>query len=314
MLMIGGVAGAQYGAKAGQRLRGEQLRALLAILVLAVALRLGFDLFVRPPLALLADLGGLTMRPTGLIAALTLAALSLLAAPAGAQQPSQNPIPESIQIGLSTNRVEITADFSGADLTIFGSLENADPLISRQGRYDVIVVLEGPAQSVVVRRKDRFLGMWINMESETFVNVPVSYSVATTRPPQDITDPNSYKQLALGANNLHIEPLDKDGNPATVQEFRQALRERKTATGLFSIRVGGVEFLSQSLFRASLPLSPNVPVGTHGARVPVPQRPVHQGKFGAAHHRQVGLRGSHRASFASTTACSTACSPWRWPC
>jgi uncharacterized membrane protein YfcA len=48
MLMVGGVAGAQYGAKAGQRLRGEQLRALLALLVLAVALRLGFDLFVRP--------------------------------------------------------------------------------------------------------------------------------------------------------------------------------------------------------------------------------------------------------------------------
>jgi uncharacterized membrane protein YfcA len=49
LLMIGGVAGAQYGAKAGQKLRGEQLRALLALLVLAVALRLGFDLFVRPP-------------------------------------------------------------------------------------------------------------------------------------------------------------------------------------------------------------------------------------------------------------------------
>jgi uncharacterized protein len=48
MLMVGGVAGAQYGAKAGQRLRGEQLRALLALLVLAVALRLAFDLLVRP--------------------------------------------------------------------------------------------------------------------------------------------------------------------------------------------------------------------------------------------------------------------------
>jgi uncharacterized membrane protein YfcA len=45
---VGGVAGAQYGAKASQRLRGEQLRALLAILVLAVAGRLAFDLFVEP--------------------------------------------------------------------------------------------------------------------------------------------------------------------------------------------------------------------------------------------------------------------------
>ncbi|KQZ82823.1 permease [Mesorhizobium sp. Root157] len=49
LLMIGGVAGAQYGAKAGQKLRGEQLRALLALLVLAVALRLAVDLFITPP-------------------------------------------------------------------------------------------------------------------------------------------------------------------------------------------------------------------------------------------------------------------------
>jgi len=48
LLMIGGVIGAQYGARAGQKLRGEQLRLLLALLVLAVALRLAFGLFVRP--------------------------------------------------------------------------------------------------------------------------------------------------------------------------------------------------------------------------------------------------------------------------
>lgn len=48
LLMVGGVAGAQYGARVGQRLRGEQLRALLALLVLSVALRLAYDLFARP--------------------------------------------------------------------------------------------------------------------------------------------------------------------------------------------------------------------------------------------------------------------------
>lgn len=182
----------------------------------------------------------------------------------GPQQLAPNP--ETIQIGLSTNRVTITADFRGADLTIFGSVDNSDPLVARQGRYDIIVVLEGPAQDVVVRRKDRVLGVWVNMQSETFTNVPVSYSVATTRMPQDITDPNSYKRLSLGADNLHIEPLDRTDPPLTIDEFRQALRDRKAAAGLFNMRIGGVEFLSQSLFRASLPLSPNVPVGTHKAR------------------------------------------------
>ena len=48
VLMVGGVIGAQYGVKVGQKLRGEQLRALLGALVLMVALRLAFNLFVTP--------------------------------------------------------------------------------------------------------------------------------------------------------------------------------------------------------------------------------------------------------------------------
>ena len=174
--------------------------------------------------------------------------------------------PESIQIGLSTDRVSITSDFAGTNLTIFGALDNEDPLVNRQGRYDVIVVLEGPARPVVVRKKTRVLGMWINTQSETFVNVPISYSVATTRMWQDITAPASYRQMALGADYLTITPLHRDGSPATIEEFTQALRDRKKATGLYSERIGGVQFLSQSLFRATLHLAPNVPVGTHRAR------------------------------------------------
>lgn len=173
--------------------------------------------------------------------------------------------PESIQIGLSTDHVRITADFSGADLTIFGSVDNADPAMARQGRYDVVVVLEGPARPIVVRRKDRVLGMWINTEAETFVNVPMSYSVATTRVYQDIADPDSYRRLSLGANNIYLEPANRD-DPLTVSEFTTALRARKTVSGLYSERMGDVQFLSQTLFRATLTLPPNVPVGTHKAR------------------------------------------------
>ncbi|MDX8468157.1 TIGR02186 family protein [Mesorhizobium sp. VK23B] len=200
------------------------------------------------------------LRAFAVASFLSLAATAL---PAAAQAP---PSAESIQIGLSTDAISITAGFSGADLTIFGSLENPDPLVARQGRYDVIVVLEGPARPVVVRRKDRVLGVWINLESETFENVPVSYSVATTRPLQDITEPNSYKQLSLGASNLYMQPAEPSDNPMTIEEFTSALRERKAATGLYSENVGGVQFLSQNLFRATVRLAPNIPVGTHKAR------------------------------------------------
>lgn len=190
---------------------------------------------------------------------------------AAQEQPTQEQAPaqqrlESIEIGLSTDRIAITSDFSGADLTIFGAVDNADPLLQRQGRYDVIVVLEGPARPVVVWRKSRVLGVWINTESETFLNVPISYSVATTRAMQDMATPDKYRQLSLGANYLYLQPADKTADPATIQEFSAALRERKKATGLYSERIGGVQFLSQTLFRATVRLAPNVPVGTHRAR------------------------------------------------
>jgi uncharacterized membrane protein YfcA len=48
ILMVGGVVGAQFGARAGQRMSGERLRLLLGLLVLAVGIRFGLDLTLTP--------------------------------------------------------------------------------------------------------------------------------------------------------------------------------------------------------------------------------------------------------------------------
>ncbi len=173
---------------------------------------------------------------------------------------------ESIEIGLSTDNIAITADFTGADLTIFGALDNANPEITRKGGYDIIVVLQGPAATTVVRRKERFFGMWINRHSRTFENVPASYSLATTRAIQDIADGESFSRLALGVDHIFLKPNEHAATAGQIMEFTDALRSRKRKSGLYSERVGAVQFLSQSLFRATLSLPPNVPVGTHRAR------------------------------------------------
>ena len=59
VLLVGGVLGAQLGTRFGTRLRGEQLRFLLALLVLAVAAKLALDLTVRPddPYTIVSDKG-----------------------------------------------------------------------------------------------------------------------------------------------------------------------------------------------------------------------------------------------------------------
>jgi uncharacterized membrane protein YfcA len=49
ILMVGGVIGAQFGARAGHKLSGEYLRLLLGLLVLLVGMRFAYDLIIQPP-------------------------------------------------------------------------------------------------------------------------------------------------------------------------------------------------------------------------------------------------------------------------
>ena len=60
LLMVGGVIGAQFGAAAGVKLRGEQLRLLLALMVLVVCARIGWSLVAEPaePFSLISTVGG----------------------------------------------------------------------------------------------------------------------------------------------------------------------------------------------------------------------------------------------------------------
>lgn len=58
LLIIGGVVGAQFGARVGVRLKAEQLRILLALLVLAVAGKIALDLLLQP-----AELYSVTVAP-----------------------------------------------------------------------------------------------------------------------------------------------------------------------------------------------------------------------------------------------------------
>lgn len=216
-------------------------------------------------------------------ATLAMAAALALALPAGramAQQGQPQPVApgapiaeqlgpaerEKIEIGLSTDKVSITSDFAGAKLTIFGALDNLDPLVRRQSRYDIVMVLEGPQQPLTLRQKKRFLGMWINMDSRSFFEVPSSYVLTSTRALRDLADSRTLKLLSLGIDNLQLPAADGGGALDTDAQFSRALRTLKRDRSLYIEGIGEIEFLSANLFRATLPLPANVPIGVHKAR------------------------------------------------
>lgn len=192
-----------------------------------------------------------------------LAALALGNFAPGAKAQIELP-PESLQIGLSTDTISISSNFGGTALTIFGALDGADPLIQRQGRYDLVVVLEGPEVPLVVRRKQRVFGMWVNTASASFDLAPLSYIAASTRSLQDITDKQTFSKLTLGVTALKLDSnADKT---AIAGEFSEAFKKLNADAGTYSETSGNVEFISQNLFRATLLLPGSIPVGQHQAR------------------------------------------------
>ena len=58
LLLSGGVLGAQVGARVGVKLKGEQLRSLLALMVLMVCVKIGYDLMATPAEIFTLGLGG----------------------------------------------------------------------------------------------------------------------------------------------------------------------------------------------------------------------------------------------------------------
>src|SRR5262245_2968433 len=98
--------------------------------------------------------------------------------------------------GLSTDLIEITSNFTGADIVLFGAIEPAeDP--GPDTDQDLVVVIRGPSQDMTVRRKQRTFGIWINREQVTFSGLPGYYFLASTRPLEDIASPATLERFRL---------------------------------------------------------------------------------------------------------------------
>lgn len=196
---------------------------------------------------------------------LVLALLAALSHPVEAQDQLATQLAEreGLEIGISTSEIAITSDFSGADLTVFGALTNTDQLLLAIGQYDIVVTLEGPRDWTTVRRKERLFGIWVNRTSLTFEQMPISYSLASTRPVEEIAEDDLLTSLGIGIDHLALTPTGFISNAANLGEFRDAFRRLKQNRGLYQRDTGGVRFVSSSLFQATLRLPANIPNGVH---------------------------------------------------
>ena len=207
-----------------------------------------------------------------------LALLALAAAPvlAAAEKPVLVP-------DISARRVDIRYTFTGAQLLLFGAI------VYPGGRppsdtADIAVVLRGPVQPILLREKQKIAGIWMNADSNRFRSAPSYYSVASSRPISELVDNRTAAIYELGLDNLQLSP-GGGALPEKERRFEAGLLDLRRRQGLYSQNPRGVEISDRVLYRATITIPSQVPVGTYTAETFL----IDRGKVLAAATRDIEI-------------------------
>lgn len=175
---------------------------------------------------------------------------------------------QELVTGLSHETIYITPDFTGSELLVFGTINNLQDLTGPHNNdltkadYDIVIVIEGPSETGIVRMKDRAAGIWINRDSVGFNKIPSSYLMMTSKIADEKSLNRTLRALSIGLENKSFGLSKINTFTTHPQDFRNAVVRLKTEDGLYW-HGGGVSILGDNLFRARFKIPALIPVGKH---------------------------------------------------
>ena len=186
-----------------------------------------------------------------------LAVASIFAQPALAQR---------LVSKLSDQEISINSTFAGESMTLFGNVEPpiGKPEKTVTGPFDVVITVQGPSSTRVVRRKERQLGIWLNVQHVTFSSVPSFFHILATGRLNNIADASVLEKLGIGLETQITGPDTPDAVRAEL--FRKQLVRLMSKTKMFGINQHRVSFLSPTFYTAQIILPADVPNGTYLAK------------------------------------------------
>ncbi len=183
--------------------------------------------------------------------------LALIAAGPAASQ-------EKLVSTLSNSGIEINSSFTGEQIVVFGAITNSSGVVGGTGEagesdYEVAVVVRGPEEEIVARRKDRILGLWVNAASHSFFKVPSYYVAHMSGNLAAAANDKLLQQYKLGLQNLNFVRSAYDPES---HAFADAVIQIRKDKHLYIENPDAVEFLAPGVFRTTFELPTVIPVGT----------------------------------------------------
>ncbi len=191
---------------------------------------------------------------------------AVLAALAASAPPAAG---EKLIASLSNHRVQVSSSFVGDELVLFGLIEREPSDPQRRGGFDIVATVKGPSQNLVTYKKERVLGIWVNADSRVFESAPAYLAVLANRPLTAITNAETLRRLQLGLGNVVLlqRAAVTIADSSREDPFRVAFLNLRQKQRLYREAVNGVTFLGTTLYRASIPLPAESPVGNYDVDV-----------------------------------------------
>ncbi|MEH6714382.1 TIGR02186 family protein [Parasphingorhabdus flavimaris] len=164
---------------------------------------------------------------------------------------------------VSQDRISIRGDFNGAQLLLFGAI-TYPPGTRNADQADIVVVLKGPVESIVVREKQQIAGIWINAASSEFRSAPGYYAVASSKPINEIVDDKTADIYELGLDHLQLSPAGAIDS-RELDRFVGGLVDLNSRGELFKNLPNSVKITNNVLYQARINLPASVPVGDYTA-------------------------------------------------
>ena len=185
---------------------------------------------------------------------------------------------------ISQHEIQVQQGFTGTDLLLFGAI--LTPEGTRAAReYDIVVVLQGPARSIVLREKQKVAGVWINADSSEFRSAPAFFAVASSRPIKDIVDDRTAAIYELGLPWLQLSPIGAI-DPKQQARFAGGLVDLMRRQALYQQDENAVKVSGGVLYQARIALPSSVSTGTYTAETFA----ISRGKVVAAASTTVAVR------------------------
>ena len=164
---------------------------------------------------------------------------------------------------VSQHEIQVRQGFTGTELLLYGAILDPEGRRARQP-YDIVVVLKGPTEPILVREKAKKLGVWVNAQSTAFRSAPSFFSVASSRPIAEIVDDRTAAIYELGLGFLQLSPTGAI-DPVEQARFTKGLVDLCQREGLYREAGEGVTINNSVLYQARIPVPSNVVTGRYTA-------------------------------------------------